>query len=124
MGIRVSFDRGSSSHMDTMIVNAALDKAYTVADLAAYNMLEALYSESSSMDNQSLGYDRYQVLSSHPMHRFFGWEVKTYHIKDDLGINLDGNCGFSEDKAIITKILGYAGFDPAAAEYIRSISWS
>jgi hypothetical protein len=117
MGIRVSFDRSDPS-LDVMAYNAATGSALKLTDLAIYDLLCAAYQEAGNDDHVS--FERFKVMTEHPMYRFFGWETRTCNI---MSVKLDGIVGSCSDKAAIALVLQEGGFSSDAARYIRSISW-
>lgn len=112
-------DQGSD-YYDARFVEAALGVVVEVVDVVAYKLLKSLYDGTShEVSSRELAMTRHNNLVSHPFHKVFDAEVKSFNY--DLG--LYDVAGSTSNPDHIKAFVAVVGWKEEAIPLIQSLHW-
>lgn len=112
----VVLKQGEGEYALLDLVNAAMPSCFSMADIAAYRVLETLYYETPH-EQQAVAQARYGVWVAHPMHHILDFTPKAHRL------GLKGSYGYTEADTDILRFVDLACWDYNAIPLIKGIAW-
>ncbi len=118
MGVYASvvLKQGECENALLNLVNAAMPSCFSLADMAAYRVLETLYKETPH-EQQAVAQARYNVWVAHPIHHILDFTPRAHRL------GLEDSYGYTEADTAILRFVDLAGWDYNAIPLIKGIRW-